>query len=104
MLTQDRHLDHILGLGGLISTLARWENVDKIEIWGGEETLERVETLIYGVVLQEKQVSTILHLLLPLNLNYWKRKNLQLARFQFSIGGVIVLVMYLKNIHTVHFW
>ncbi|HLA44309.1 MAG TPA: MBL fold metallo-hydrolase, partial [Aggregatilineales bacterium] len=28
------HLDHILGLGGLISTLTRWENLDEIDIWG----------------------------------------------------------------------
>ena len=27
------HLDHILGLGGLASTLARWENLDHIEFW-----------------------------------------------------------------------
>ena len=26
------HLDHVLGLGGLISTLARWEDMDGIEL------------------------------------------------------------------------
>jgi ribonuclease Z len=46
------HLDHILGLGGLISTFARWEAVDKLEIYGGRWTLDRVEDLIFRVVLR----------------------------------------------------
>jgi ribonuclease Z len=46
------HLDHILGLGGLISTFARWEAVDHVEIYGGGWALERVHDLIYGVVLR----------------------------------------------------
>jgi ribonuclease Z len=46
------HLDHILGLGGLISTFSRWEAIDKLEIWGGRWTLDRVEDLIYRVVLR----------------------------------------------------
>ncbi len=46
------HLDHILGLGGLISTFARWEAIDQIEIYGSDWTLERVYDLIYGVVLR----------------------------------------------------
>jgi ribonuclease Z len=46
------HLDHILGLGGLISTFARWEATGGIEIYGGGWALERVYDLIYGVVLR----------------------------------------------------
>jgi ribonuclease Z len=46
------HLDHILGLGGLISTFARWEAVDKLEIYGGRWTLDRVEDLVFRVVLR----------------------------------------------------
>lgn len=46
------HLDHILGLGGLISTFARWEAVDHLEIYGGHWALQRVYELIYGVVLR----------------------------------------------------
>jgi len=46
------HLDHILGLGGLVSTFARWETVDHIEIYGGGWALERVHDLIHGVVLR----------------------------------------------------
>jgi ribonuclease Z len=46
------HLDHILGLGGLVSTFARWEAIDQLEIYGGSWALERVRDLIYGVVLR----------------------------------------------------
>jgi len=44
------HLDHILGLGGLVSTLARWENLDHIDIYGGRATLARVHDLLFKVV------------------------------------------------------
>ena len=46
------HLDHILGLGGLISTFARWEAIERLEIYGGRWALERVYDLVYGVVLR----------------------------------------------------
>lgn len=49
------HLDHILGLGGLLSTLLRWEAIDELEIFGGRATLERVRTLLYDVVLRGNQ-------------------------------------------------
>ena len=44
------HLDHILGLGGLVSTLSRWENLDSIDIYGGRATLNRVHDLLFKVV------------------------------------------------------
>lgn len=46
------HLDHILGLGGLVSTFARWEAVERFEIYGGRWALQRVYDLLYGVVLR----------------------------------------------------
>lgn len=46
------HLDHILGLAGLLSTFARWETVEGIEIWAGAWAMERIHDLIYGVVLR----------------------------------------------------
>ena len=46
------HLDHILGLGGLLSTFLRWEAIDELEIFGGRSTLDRVHDLLYGVVLR----------------------------------------------------
>ncbi|HJW84457.1 MAG TPA: MBL fold metallo-hydrolase, partial [Anaerolineae bacterium] len=46
------HLDHILGLGGLLSTFMRWETVERMDIYGGKGTLDRVEALVYDVVLR----------------------------------------------------
>lgn len=46
------HLDHILGLGGLVSTFLRWEVMEEIEIFGTQHTLDRVHDLIFGVVLR----------------------------------------------------
>jgi ribonuclease Z len=49
------HLDHILGLAGLMSTFLRWEAIDELEIFGGRSALDRVHDLLYGVVLRGKQ-------------------------------------------------
>lgn len=46
------HLDHILGLGGLLSTFARWETIDHLEIWAGAWALDRIKDLLFGVVLR----------------------------------------------------
>jgi ribonuclease Z len=46
------HLDHILGLAGLLSTFARWEAIDRLEIWAGPWALERIRDLLFGVVLR----------------------------------------------------
>lgn len=43
------HLDHILGLGGLVSTMARWEMIDYLDIYGGAFALDRIQRL-FGVV------------------------------------------------------
>jgi ribonuclease Z len=47
------HLDHILGLGGLVSTLSRWESLEKLDIYGGRSALERVGNLLFKVVLPD---------------------------------------------------
>jgi ribonuclease Z len=46
------HLDHILGLAGLLSTFMRWETIDELEIYGGKWALERIRDLLFGVVLR----------------------------------------------------
>ena len=56
------HLDHILGLGGLLSTFLRWEAIDELDIFGGRSTLDRVHDLIYGVVLRGNQAPMPLRL------------------------------------------
>lgn len=57
------HLDHILGLAGLISTFMRWEIMEQVEIYGTQHTLDRVYDLIFGVVLRgyTGQAPVILH-------------------------------------------
>ena len=47
------HLDHILGLGGLISTFGRWEMIPDIDIYAGRWALRRVADLlavVFGAV------------------------------------------------------
>ncbi|MGE5123721.1 MAG: ribonuclease Z [Acidobacteriaceae bacterium] len=46
------HLDHILGLAGLLSTFMRWETIGRLEIYGGQWALDRIYDLIYGIVLR----------------------------------------------------
>jgi ribonuclease Z len=46
------HLDHILGLAGLVSTFLRWEAIDRLEIWAGRWALDRIHDLLYSVVLR----------------------------------------------------
>ncbi|HZQ08993.1 MAG TPA: ribonuclease Z [Anaerolineae bacterium] len=51
------HLDHILGIGGLVSTLGQWEvqSISKLEIYGGRWALDRVRDLM-KVVMRGKEV------------------------------------------------
>ncbi|MGE5643501.1 MAG: MBL fold metallo-hydrolase, partial [Byssovorax cruenta] len=57
------HLDHILGLGGLMSTFMRWEAIEELDIFAGRTTLDRVHDLLYGVVLRGNESP------MPLRLN-----------------------------------
>lgn len=53
------HLDHILGLGGLVSTFARWEAGSRLTIYGGGWALERVRDLM-NVVLRGGEVQLVI--------------------------------------------
>jgi ribonuclease Z len=44
------HLDHILGLAGVLSTFMRWETIDKLEIFAGGWALDRISDLLFKVV------------------------------------------------------
>jgi len=46
------HLDHVLGLAGILSTLGQWETIERMTIYGGKVTLDRVEDLIYRIVFR----------------------------------------------------
>lgn len=57
------HLDHILGLAGMLSTFMRWEAIEEVNIYGTRHTMERVDDLINGVVLRGARPA------MPLNLH-----------------------------------
>ncbi|HVU10522.1 MAG TPA: ribonuclease Z [Phototrophicaceae bacterium] len=57
------HLDHVLGLGGLVSTFANWEDMETLEIYGGRATLQRVDKLLFGVVLDYEHIPIEIKLL-----------------------------------------
>jgi ribonuclease Z len=56
------HLDHILGLAGLLSTFSRWEAIDDLEIFAGRWALERIRDLVFGVVLRGARSPMGIHL------------------------------------------
>lgn len=81
------HLDHILGLGGLISTFNRWETIGSLEIYGGTWTLARVKDLLLKVVLRTEK--------LPIKLKFvplkpgliFEDKTFQLSAFSVTHRG-----------------
>jgi len=56
------HLDHILGLAGLLSTFSRWVAIDELEIYAGKWALDRIHDLLFGVVLRGARPPMALHL------------------------------------------
>ncbi|PJF44163.1 MAG: ribonuclease Z [Phototrophicales bacterium] len=77
------HLDHILGLGGLLSTIANWEEgIEYLEIYGGASTLERVHYLVFGVALRGfvPPMSITLHELSP-HMVIFEDKHMQISAF-----------------------
>jgi len=56
------HLDHILGLAGLLSTYMRWETIDELEIFAGRLALDRIHDLLFGVVLRGANPPMAIHL------------------------------------------
>ncbi len=81
------HLDHILGLGGLISTFARWEAVDHIEVWGGRWTLERVNDLLFRVVLRGARPPVPIEMMEVHSGSLWTRDALEISAFSVSHRG-----------------
>jgi len=49
------HLDHILGIGGLVSTYLRWEAISELELYAGQSALDRINDLLYRVVIRGAQ-------------------------------------------------
>lgn len=82
------HLDHILGLGGLVSTFTRWESMEDLHIWGGEHTLERVHALLFGVVLAGQKPPIPIYLnKIEGEMTIYKGKNFTVSAFPVTHRG-----------------
>ena len=80
------HLDHILGLGGLVSTFARWEAGSNLAIYAGGWALERVRDLM-NVVLRggEVQLRIDYHEIRPGVI--WRHRGLAVTAFPVTHRG-----------------
>lgn len=80
------HLDHILGLGGLVSTFSRWESIEALKIFGGQWALQRVQDLM-DVVLRGGEVDTEIEFVAIRPGVIWNGENLQITAFPVSHRG-----------------
>jgi ribonuclease Z len=81
------HLDHVLGLGGLVSTFARWENLETLDIFGSKGTLERVHNLLFGVVLGFERLPVEIKLVELQPGVFFEHKDFTLSAFPVSHRG-----------------
>lgn len=82
------HLDHILGLAGLLSTLARWEALEDIEIYGGQATLDRVADLLFRVVWRgHRPPADIKLVLLKPHMTFLEDERFRLSAFPVTHRG-----------------
>jgi ribonuclease Z len=85
MLLTHAHLDHILGVAGIVSTYTRWETMSDIHIWGSPHTIERVRSLLYSVVLTTRPPN------IPLNLYEIERAGVIYEAKHFTISAFPVV-------------
>lgn len=81
------HLDHILGLAGLVSTMVRWETMEEMHIYGGSDAIERIKDLLFSVVLRGNRLPTplVFHKLKPGII--FEEKNLTVSCFPVTHRG-----------------
>ena len=91
ILITHNHLDHILGIGGLVSTMARWETMDELNIYGAEKALARVESLIFDVVLRNQKPAMPIHLYPITPGIFFESKNLTIKAFSVQHRGAYSL-------------
>jgi len=80
------HLDHILGLGGLVSTFSRWESIATLKMYGGQWALQRVEDLI-KVVLRGGEVDMNIDLVAIRPGVIWQDASMRITAFPVSHRG-----------------
>lgn len=82
------HLDHILGMAGLISTLIRWEGTDGIDIWASTRALVRIQPMIYGIVLPGRHPPPVpIHLIDLEPISIWEDDTLTVNAFRVEHRG-----------------
>lgn len=81
------HLDHILGLAGLLSTLMRWETMEEMEIYGGAGALDRIHDLLYNVVLRGTNPPMPLHLIPIRQGEFFKGDDFSISAFPVHHRG-----------------
>ena len=81
------HLDHILGLAGLVSTMVRWETMEEMHIYGGNDAIDRIKDLLFSVVLRGNRTPTpiVFHKLTPGMI--YQEKNLTVSCFPVTHRG-----------------
>lgn len=75
------HLDHILGLAGLLSTFMRWETIDHLQIFGPRSALERVDDLLTRVVLRGATPPMVLDLIPLLPGKFFEEDDFSITAF-----------------------
>lgn len=80
------HLDHILGLGGMVSTFARWESMDSLTIYGGQWALQRVEDLM-RVVLRGGEIDMDIQLAIVNPGVVWEDETMTITAFPVTHRG-----------------
>jgi ribonuclease Z len=80
------HLDHILGLGGLVSTFSRWESISRLSIYGGQWALQRVNDLM-NVVLRGGEAEMELELFTLHAGPIWSNDTLTITAFPVTHRG-----------------
>jgi ribonuclease Z len=81
------HLDHILGIGGLVSTYLRWEAIEKVEIYAGSHALERIRDLVFGVVVRGAKPSFPVELIPVKSGEIIQEKNFSVTSFPVHHRG-----------------
>jgi len=80
------HLDHILGLGGLVSTFSRWESISQLSLYGGQWALQRVSDLM-NVVLRGGEAQMDLSFVTVRPGVIWSSAALKVTAFPVSHRG-----------------
>lgn len=81
------HLDHILGLAGLLSTYMRWEAIDELNVYGGKYAIDRIHDLLYSVVLRGAQPQMKLQLNAISPGLFFDSKNFTITAFEVEHRG-----------------